>query len=160
MRASFWLEAGINPDDGSGQASNSRNQVGGITTSGVATAQTTPITTVNMNGSQGLTFNRRSTVSLAGKWGEIRLGRDYTPTFWNLTMYDPFGTVGSGSMTNVALSTSLAPGPGGGGVTGIRASNSMQYIWQCGGADAGAPCQTGASSARRCTRSARTTATS
>jgi predicted porin len=96
-----------------------------------------------MNGAQGLTYNRRSTVSLAGKWGELRLGRDYTPTFCNLTMYDPFGTVGSGSMTNVALSTSLLPGPGGGGVTGIRASNSMQYIWQCGGADAGSPCQTG-----------------
>ena len=51
-------------------------------------------------GTQGLTFNRRSTVSLAGGWGELRLGRDYTPTFWNLTIFDAFGTNGLGSSTN------------------------------------------------------------
>jgi predicted porin len=36
------------------------------------------------NGSAGdgaLTFNRRSTVSLSGPFGELRLGRDYTPSF-------------------------------------------------------------------------------
>ena len=26
--------------------------------------------------------------------GEIRLGRDYTATFWNKTVFDPFGTNG------------------------------------------------------------------
>jgi predicted porin len=48
----------------------------------------------------GLTFKRRSTVSLAGNWGEVRLGRDYVPTFWNATVFDPFGTNGVGQ--NVA----------------------------------------------------------
>lgn len=148
MRASFWLEAGINPDDGTGQGSNSSNQLGTGSTTGapvVNAGNTTLGANASLRGGQGLTFNRRSTVSLAGKWGELRLGRDYTPTFWNLTMYDPFGTVGSGAMTNVALNAGLLPGSFGatGGAAGIRASNSIQYVYQCGGADAGAPCQTG-----------------
>lgn len=46
-------------------------------------------------------FNRRSTVSLFGNWGEVRLGRDYTPDFWNLTIFDAFGTNGLGSSLNV-----------------------------------------------------------
>jgi len=46
-------------------------------------------------------WNRRSTVSLFGGFGEVRLGRDYTPTFWNLTIFDAFGTNGLGSSLNV-----------------------------------------------------------
>ncbi|HWH82538.1 MAG TPA: porin, partial [Burkholderiaceae bacterium] len=45
-------------------------------------------------------FNRRSTVSLMGGFGEVRLGRDYTPTFWNQTLFDAFGTNGLGSSLN------------------------------------------------------------
>jgi predicted porin len=45
----------------------------------------------------GFNFRRRSTVSLAGGWGELRLGRDYVPTFWNMTVFDPFGTNGVGT---------------------------------------------------------------
>src|ERR1700712_2795282 len=41
-------------------------------------------------------FNRRSTVSLSGGFGEVRLGRDYTATFWNDTVFDPFGVNGVG----------------------------------------------------------------
>ena len=44
-------------------------------------------------------WNRRSTVSLFSNAGELRLGRDYTPTFWNLTIFDAFGTNGLGSST-------------------------------------------------------------
>ena len=52
----------------------------------------------NDDGATGIsTFSRRSTVSLSGGFGELRLGRDYTPTFWNDTVFDPFGTNGSGS---------------------------------------------------------------
>jgi predicted porin len=47
-------------------------------------------------------FNRRSTVSLSTNAGEIRLGRDYTPTFWNLTLFDAFGTNGLGNSLNTA----------------------------------------------------------
>ncbi|MGA0571008.1 porin [Variovorax sp. VNK109] len=100
--ASFWLEAGMNNDDGSGQASNTNNQAGGAT------------------GGGGLTFNRRSTVSLESAWGELRLGRDYTPQFWNLVQYDPFGVVGVGNtltFTNAITATTTA-----------RSSNGIGYI--------------------------------
>ena len=46
-------------------------------------------------------FGRRSTVSLFSNAGELRLGRDYTPTFWNQTIFDAFGTNGLGSTLNV-----------------------------------------------------------
>jgi predicted porin len=106
MSASFWLEAGLNNDDGQGAATNSNNQATGV---GAAVA-----------GRQGLTFNRRSTVSLAGGWGELRLGRDYTPQFWNLTVFDPFGTNGSG--TNIMSDAIIT------GVTSVRASNTIGYF--------------------------------
>jgi predicted porin len=106
MSASFWLEAGLNNDDGQGAATNSNNQATGA---GAAVA-----------GRQGLTFNRRSTVSLAGGWGELRLGRDYTPQFWNLTVFDPFGTNGVG--TTQTLNSIIT------GVTAVRASNSIGYF--------------------------------
>jgi predicted porin len=35
--------------------------------------------------------------------GELRLGRDYAPTFWNHTNYDPFGTNGVGSHNNMMM---------------------------------------------------------
>eukprot|EP01136_Pigoraptor_vietnamica_P019548 Opistho-1_new@67290 len=79
MSASFWLEAGVNNDNGSGGLTNTNNQATGAT------------------GGGGLTFNRRSTVSLASGLGELRLGRDYTPQFWNQTVFDPFGTNGVGT---------------------------------------------------------------
>ena len=107
MSASFWLEAGFNNDNGSFDTTNPSNQVGAT------------------SGGGGLTFNRRSTVSLAGGWGELRVGRDYVPTFWNLTVFDPFGTNGVGASTQLTLggglgSTSLT--------TGVRASNSIGYF--------------------------------
>ena len=74
----------------------------------------------NDNGnSSGLTFQRRSTVSLEGGMGEVRLGRDYTPHFWNHTVYDAFGTNGSGSSR--ALN-------GYGGATAVRADNTIGYF--------------------------------
>lgn len=70
----------------------------------------------------GLQFQRRSTVSLMGGFGEVRLGRDYTPTFWNHTVYDPFGTVGVGSSINTF--TAL----GSGATTLVRANNTIAYF--------------------------------
>jgi predicted porin len=107
MSASFWLEAGVTNDDGRGAATNTNNQTTGGAVAGIG-------------GGQGLTFNRRSTVSLAGGWGEVRLGRDYSPQFWNLTVFDPFGTNGVG--TTQTLNSSL------GGPVTVRASNSMGYF--------------------------------
>ncbi|MBB3178324.1 porin [Variovorax sp. Sphag1AA] len=45
----------------------------------------------------GILFDRRSTVSLIMPAGEVRLGRDYNPTFWNDAVFDPFGVVGVGT---------------------------------------------------------------
>jgi predicted porin len=76
------------------------------------------------------TFGRRSTVSLMGNWGEVRLGRDYTPTFWNWTVFDPFGTNGVGSSTNLALEVSTVPGGNYG--TLVRADNTVGYFLPAG----------------------------
>jgi predicted porin len=117
MKANFWLEAGLGNDAGTGGATTTNNSASGMGTASTA------------GGSQGLTFNRRSTVSLSGGFGEIRLGRDYTPHFWNWTVYDPFGTNGVG--TNRAMLSSVALGGTTGGTTGtsVRASNSVTYLY-------------------------------
>jgi predicted porin len=106
LSASFWLEAGLNTDDGQGASSNINNQPTG-TGAGVA-------------GRQGLTFNRRSVVSLTGSWGEVRLGRDYIPAFWNLSVFDPFGVLGSAQASNLSVANTT--------VTNARASNSIGYF--------------------------------
>ena len=93
----------------------------------------------NDDGSQGVaTFARRSTVSLSGGFGEIRLGRDYTPTFWNDTVFDPFGTNGVG--TNLISTANTAFGGFGtpaasvgsfanvGSSNYVRASNTIGYF--------------------------------
>lgn len=103
MSASFWLEAGLNNDNGTGGSNNTNNQASGAVANG-----------------GGLNFNRRSTVSLAGGFGEIRLGRDYTPQFWNLTVFDPFGTNGVGSTQTLGSIIT--------GQTAVRASNSIGYF--------------------------------
>jgi predicted porin len=45
-------------------------------------------------------WNRRSTVSLLGNFGEVRLGRDYSPTFWQVTGFDVFNYGGIGGISN------------------------------------------------------------
>jgi predicted porin len=62
-------------------------------------------------------FNRRSTVSLFSNAGELRLGRDYKPDFWNQTIFDAFGTNGLGSSLNVRQ-----------GYAGTRSDNSIGYF--------------------------------
>ncbi|MBK6863154.1 MAG: porin [Ideonella sp.] len=79
----------------------------------------------------GQTWQRRSTVSLASGWGEVRLGRDYTATFWNSTIFDPFGTNGIGSAGNLAFVTPAAP-TGGAYNTLVRANNMVGYFLPSG----------------------------
>jgi predicted porin len=122
MGAHFWLEAALNNDSGAGGATNTSNQGTGATAVAGATNAT-------LNGTQGLTFARRSTVSLTGDFGEIRLGRDYTPQFWNWTAYDPFGTNGVGTTRTMNSSLAIASGFGGTSGTAVRASNSITYLF-------------------------------
>ncbi len=46
-------------------------------------------------------FSRISTLNVSSKWGELRLGRDYTPTFLVLSLIDPMGYISLGSGLNV-----------------------------------------------------------
>lgn len=101
MSASFWLEAALSPNSGFGSSGTTQNN------------QSTTIP------AGGLTFNRRSTVSLSGPFGELRVGRDYVPTFWNYTVFDPFGTNSVGSVITAYT---------GGVSTFVRASNSIGYF--------------------------------
>jgi predicted porin len=73
-------------------------------------------------------WGRRSVVQLIGGFGEIRLGREYTPTFWANTVYDAFGTNGVGSSLNVQQ-IQLTPGATAAGVTTtfVRADNAINY---------------------------------
>jgi len=66
-------------------------------------------------------WGRRSTVSLLGGFGEVRLGRDYTPTFLNHSAFDPFGTNGIGDTSNVARFRAT-------GLTWVRSDNSIGYF--------------------------------
>jgi predicted porin len=74
----------------------------------------------------GKFWHRRSTVSLYGNWGELRLGRDLNPSFWNLSIFDPFGTCGVGSGFNLA--TNL----GSGAATLLRTDNAVAYLLPSG----------------------------
>ncbi len=102
MYAGFDLEAGLFTDTGTGLPSNTNNQASGAAA-----------------GAQGLAFSRKSFVTLGSKTlGELRLGRDYVPGFWNLFAYDAFRTgVGLGGLTTQ-----------GGTQTMFRASNSIGYF--------------------------------
>lgn len=64
-------------------------------------------------------FNRRSTLSLFGNFGEVRLGRDYVPTFWNTTIFDVFGTNGLGDSSSVKQIASSDY---------VRADNAIGYF--------------------------------
>jgi predicted porin len=84
------------------------------------------------SGGAGQTWQRRSTLSLMGGFGEVRLGRDYTPTFWNHTVFDPFGTNGVGSQTNLmtayGVTSVQGANNGNGATTLVRANNTVGYF--------------------------------
>jgi len=113
LSAAFALEAGVNNDNGSGQGTNTNNQPTG-----------------GAGGGGALTFNRQSWLSLAGNWGELRLGRDYTPQFRNTDVFDPMGTNGVG--TNLLLFPMVDYIP-----TYVRASNGIAYLYNTNGWSSG-----------------------
>jgi predicted porin len=105
-KANFWIETAINPDVGTSGATSTNNK-----------------DSVNTG---GLTWGRRSTMGVQGPLGEIRLGRDYVPSFSNLTTsMHPFGTNGVGSSGHLFYPVNT----GGTTVrTNVRASNSFGYF--------------------------------
>jgi predicted porin len=106
LAAGFWLEAGMNNDTGNVGGSN-----------GLATPA---------NGTSF--FNRRSTVSLISGAGELRLGRDYNPSFWNTVFFDVYGANGIGQFDNLLGAATL----GSSAATFARSNNSIGYFLPSG----------------------------
>lgn len=81
-------------------------------------------------GAKSLDFQRRSTVSLAGAFGEVRLGREQVAGYSKVSTYDMFGQVGMGQFLGWSAglysdpTIKLAPQ---GDLTGVRASNMVSY---------------------------------
>ncbi|MGH6628051.1 MAG: porin [Burkholderiaceae bacterium] len=103
LSAGFHLEGAVFNDTGTGASTTTPTTVGGVPVPAIA--------------SNGFDFQRRSTVSLNGAFGEVRLGRDYAPSFWNTTVFDPFGTVGVGA----GLMPAMLGAP-------VRNNNSVGYF--------------------------------
>ena len=111
LRANFWLEGGLQNDNGAGKATNTNNQPSGAGSS---------------SGSTGLVFQRRSYVGLSGTWGEIQLGRQYVSTFLDVqASVDPFGTNGPADSTQMMLLVGAYLGKSS---NSINASNMFGYI--------------------------------
>lgn len=91
LKGGFWLEAALNPDDG----------------------------TTN---SSGKFWHRRATVSLEGAFGEIRLGRDYAPTYTGISNFDAFGDTGVGKFSNLQSKLTGTVN------TNSRLDNEVQYF--------------------------------
>lgn len=92
LSAGFWLEAALNPDDG----------------------------TIN---SSGKFWHRRATVTLeSGTLGELRIGRDYNPTYTVMNDFDPFGDNGLAKITNLLSKLTGTVN------TTTRADNQIQYF--------------------------------
>jgi predicted porin len=73
-------------------------------------------------------FDRRSTVSLISRGiGELRLGRDWVPTYREWLDLDPFGDAGLGKSTNLAVANGMVPS-GGAYNTLRRADNLISYF--------------------------------
>lgn len=70
----------------------------------------------------GKLWHRRSTVSLSGGFGELRVGHDLNPTYYNRFAFDPFGALGVGAGFNMA--TNL----GSGAATLLRTDNAVSYF--------------------------------
>ena len=93
LKAGFWLEGGLNVDDGG----------------------------------SGFKFDRRSTASVMGGFGEVRLGRDKTPSYQNLETFHAFGDTGMGAINGHNLISGSATGTPEGS-NPKRVSNGVSYL--------------------------------
>lgn len=85
------------------------------------------------NGASATQFwDRRATVSLASKsLGELRLGRDFVPTYVNWGRYSLFRYVGVAGANNFVSATPVGPIRSAFGTnpnTTVRANNAVQYL--------------------------------
>jgi predicted porin len=77
-------------------------------------------------------FDRRSTVSLfSTTWGELRLGRDFVPSYVVWSRHDPFAYVGVARSANLVSTSPVGPIRAAFGTnpnTTVRSDNAGQYI--------------------------------
>lgn len=105
LAAGFWLESGISADTGS-----------------------------STGGTQF--FDRRATLSLSSRsLGELRLGRDYVPTYAVWVRHDPYSHVGIAGSNNFSAASQQGPirsAFGSGPNTTVRSSNAVEYLLPSG----------------------------
>lgn len=81
-------------------------------------------------------WDRRSTVSLSGAdWGELRLGRDFVPSYVSWSRYDPFAYVGVARSANLVSASPAGPirsAFGSNANTTVRADNAVQFLLPAG----------------------------
>ena len=77
----------------------------------------------------GFNFKRRSTVSLAGGFGEVRLGRDEVPSYTKFISYDVFRQVGIGQFKGWSNwnGNNQTTANNNNDANGIRSSNMISY---------------------------------
>lgn len=105
LKAGFWLEIGIEPDSGQGR-------------------DNTSVDNLSNPAAGGLQFGRRATLSLLGSFGELRVGRDFTPTYHNESQFVAFTR--NGIAATVITQSNLI------GQTRSRTSNGIQYLLPSG----------------------------
>lgn len=105
LAARFWLESGVGVDTGAA-----------------------------IGGTQF--FDRRATLSLVSRqMGELRVGRDYVPTYTIWSRHDPFTHVGVAGSNNFSSSSQVGPvrsAFGSGPNTTVRSSNAVEYLLPSG----------------------------
>ena len=109
LKAGFWLEGGMSNDTGTGQGGGAAGP--------------------------GFEFKRRSTISLMGGFGEIRLGRELTVGYVNSTAADVFGDNGVGASIGKNHFAGVIETRKGNGISYILPSNlggfygQVQYVF-------------------------------
>ena len=98
LKATFNLESGLSADNGG-----------------------------NYMNESGLTFNRTSTIGLAGGFGEVRLGRMLTSSYLAVSRYDAFGDTGIGASRAWGNWVSETEPFAALGAYPTRASNAISY---------------------------------
>jgi predicted porin len=78
--------------------------------------------------SSTLFWDRRSTVSLSGGFGEIRAGRDFVPTYTAWVRHDPFAFVGVGASSVLLGASPTSPSTGLGTPPVLRTGNAVQWL--------------------------------
>ena len=138
---------GVSNDDGTNAAGTNTESKYGIGTSGNATSRLGFRGVEDLGGglkagfhlegeifgddgnASGFNFKRRSTVSLMGNFGEVRLGRDQVPSYSKASSYDLFGQVGIGQFRGWSdwNGNNQTTANNNNDANGIRSSNMISY---------------------------------